>query len=226
MNRSLGRMPHDPVRIAAERPHVMSATAPAPLVLSRPAVLAQPSLVFNDSLPTCTVAGLINCARAWAQLHGFDLTYTDDACLAFFAKVAGCDNTIEAIAKVPGLVMQDVLDYGRVNGFDCGGPVILEYDYQVVDPHDEAAIRDVISLDGGAYVGIDVYARDMADPDNWNTTVSTAGELVGGHCLVPKDYTTLNYDAVTWGEDLQMTNVWLDERIQEVFRIEWLFPIA
>lgn len=224
--RVLGRLPHDSARLAVERQHVMSATAPPPLVFSQPAVLVNPSLVFNGTLPTCTVAGLINSARAWAQRHGFDLTWNDDACLAFFAQVAGCADTTEAISKVPGLVMQDVLDYARAHGFDCGGPVPLELDYSVVDPHDESMLRDVIFTDGSVYVGIDVYARDMADPNDWTDGVATAGKLVGGHCIVPKEYTQTGYDAATWGENIQETNVWLDGRIQEAFRIEWLFPIT
>jgi hypothetical protein len=227
-NISFGRKPHNPARVAQAKPHRMSATAPPPLILPRPKILLKPSLVKNDTLPTCPIAGLINSLRAWAQEQGFDLPTDDNLLLELFAAIAGCDPTPAAIAATNGLVLQDVLEYVQVHGFRIDSQNVVELDFAAIDPSDEAAIKDAINQKGSAYLGITLFEADVTPGVTvWRGTSASAGAEVGGHCIVPPKYRTAStYDSATWGELIDTDHDFLMSRLVEAWAIDWKMAVA
>jgi hypothetical protein len=223
-NLCLGRAAHDPARVAAVKPH---ATGGKPIATPdrRQAIRWAPSLVQNDALPTCTVAGLINSARWWALLRGgFDLTNIEANELAFFAKVAGVPDVITAIAQVPGLVMLDVLEYAQKNGFDVGNGNRLVPEYNSIPTTD--AIMDAIVTRGSAYTGVRLYEADMQPGAVWRGGIANAGKLVGGHAIIETDCRGGVFDIATWGGMTQADIEWLLARIDEAYSITWTFPVT
>ena len=218
-----GRLPHDPSRVAAVKPHVMAATEPLPLVLPRPGILTAPTLADNNVLPTCTIAGLANSARAWAQLHGFDLVIDDQKLLDFYAAIAGCEPTVAAIMATEGLVMLDVLEYAQSHGFDVG-PQTLVPNFSAIHMPDIAGVRDAIFTRATAYVGVTLYASDEQPGARFFGPPS--GDPVGGHCVDPVRWTATDYQVATWGQDMDADEEWLMSRIDECYSIEWSMPMA
>jgi hypothetical protein len=222
----LGRLDHDPIRVATVRPHVIGAHAPLPAAIqdARSKIQWTPSLVQNDALPTCTVAGLINSARWWALLHGFDLTNQEAAELAFFAAVAGVQNTEAAIASVPGLVMLNVLMRAQRYGFAAGGPTALVPEYTSLQSID--GITDAISTKGSAYLGVSIYEADMRPGAVWQGGIQNAGKLEGGHAIVAIDNQSDEFTIATWGGTVQANAEWLEARVDEAYAIHWTFPVS
>ena len=167
---AFGRLPHDPVRLAAVPPHVMAAEAPAPPELPRPSLEWTPSLVRNDVAPTCTIAGLTNSARVWDLLRGYDLVTREAALLAFYASLAGCQDTEAAIEATEGLVMLDVLEAVATKGFHIGAqddePLVPRVN---ADPagRSGAALRDAIFSRGTAYIGVTLRQADVQPGAIW-----------------------------------------------------------
>jgi hypothetical protein len=221
--RCYGRLLHDEHRVAAVKPHVMGATEPLPLVLLRPNILVKPTLVENTTLPTCTIAGLINSARAWAELHGFDLTIDDQKLLDFYAAIAGCDPTPASIAQTDGLQMLDVLEYAQSHGFDIGGQAPLVPDFSAIHMPDVLGMRDAVFTLASAYVGLTLYEIDE-QPDSVFTG-PPSGAVSGGHCLLPFTWDAAGFLVATWGEDMPATEEWLMTRIDEAFSVSWTFAV-
>jgi hypothetical protein len=227
-NIALGRQPHSPQRVGAAPQHRMSAEAPAPLILPRPGVLTKPSLVRNDVLPTCTIAGLLNHLRAWAQaFHGFDVGEDDQLLLNLYAAIYGCAPTVEAIAATDGLVLMDVLEYVQTHGFRIDSQNVVELTFTSIDVTDMDAVRDAIDKSGGAYLGVTLYQADVVPGlTAWTGGIGNAGPAVGGHCIVPKGYQQQTADTATWGILIPADDDWYLPRLDEAFDIRWIMATA
>lgn len=227
-NIAFGRRAHDPARVAAAPRHRMSAEAPAPADLLRPAVLAKPSLVLNNSLPTCGIAGILNYLRAWTQQkHGFDLPENDQLMLDLYAAVYGCDPTQDAIAATDGLVLIDVLEHIQAHGFRIDSQNIVELTYTSIDITDIGAIKDSIDKTGGAYLGVTLYEADVVPGLlAWTGSIAATGPVAGGHCTTAKDYTRTGMNDATWGELMPTEDAWLLPRLNEAFSIRWIMATA
>jgi hypothetical protein len=227
-NIAFGRKSHDPARVAAAPQHRMSAEAPPPVDLPRPGILAKPSLVLNDTLPTCTMAGLLNHLRAWVQqFHGFDLPENDQLLLDLYGAVYGCAPTVEAIAATDGLVLLDVLEHIQANGFRIDGQNVVELTFTALDISNPTAIRDAIDKSGGAYLGITLYQADVAPGlTEWTGDVASAGPAVGGHCVMPKGYAGATFETATWGELMPTDEAFLMPRLAEGYDIRWVMATA
>jgi hypothetical protein len=221
-----GRKPHDPQRLAAVPRHVMGTTAPAPVTLPRPQLVWAPSLVQNDTLPTCTVAGALNAARVWALLQGFDLASVEANLLGVFATVAGCEPTAAAIGATDGLVMLDLLEHLVAVGLDVGEQVPIGVTFTAIDHTDLAAIRDAIATADTAYVGVDLYEADVQPGATWQGGVGGAGKVVGGHCVCLPRYRPGSVTAATWGLEEDADDAWLASRIVEAYALRITRPVA
>lgn len=217
----LGRRPHDPGRLASVPRHVLSASAPAPLVLPRTSLVWTPTLVQNNTLPTCTIAGLMNAARVWALVNGYDLTQTELFLLALYARLAGCADTVAAIGATDGLVMQDVLDFVQARGFDCGDQTPLVPVARAIDQTSAVALRDAVSTTGAAYLGITLYEADIAPGATWTGGTANAGAAAGGHCVVAWNYGQDTFGLATWGETVEADDEWLLPRLEEAYALSW-----
>jgi hypothetical protein len=227
-NIAFGRKPHDDARVAAAPQHRMSAESPAPVDLPRPTILTKPSLVYNDNLPTCAVAGLINHLRAWTQqFHGFDLPENDQLLLDLYAAVCGCAATVAAIAATDGLVLMDVLEYVRANGFRIDSQNVVELTFSAIDITNMNAVRDAINRSGGAYLGVTLYQADVVPGLlAWKGGVDSAGSVVGGHCVMPKGFQGQTNNTATWGELIEADDDWYLPRLAEGYEIKWIMATA
>jgi hypothetical protein len=203
----------------------MSAVAPPPATLPRSDITWTPTLADNDTLPTCSIAGLMNSARMSALVRGqFDPTSTNDALLTFYAGLAGCADTTTAIAATDGLVLLDVLQRAESAGFACGEQAPLVPLFAAIDPRDPTAIRDAIFTRGVAYVGVTLHEADMNGP--WTGGTTNAGPVIGGHCITLWRYDAATFGAATWGATVTCDEAWLMARIDEAYALNWTFPVA
>lgn len=227
-NVAFGRKSHDQARVAAAPRHRMSAAAPAPVECLRPSILTQPSLVHNDTLPTCCIAGLLNYLRAWAQQeHGFDLPENDQLLLDLYGTIYGCPPTIEAIAATDGLVLMDVLEYIQAHGFRIDSQNVVELTFASIDVTDMGAIRDSIDKTCGAYLGVTLYEADVTPGLlAWPGSIAASGPIAGGHCVVPPRYGRGSMTNATWGELMPTEDAWLLPRLNEAFSIRWIMATA
>jgi len=226
-NVAFGRRPHDAARVAAAPQHRMSAEAPAPVDLPRPGILTQPSLVQNNVLPTCSVAGLINHLRAWAQLQGFDLPENDQLLLDLYASLAGCATTPAAIAATDGLVLLDLLEHIQANGFRIDSQNVVELTFAAIDISNIEAIRDAVYRDAGAYLGVTLYVDDVQPGlAAWAGAVPSGAAVAGGHCIMPKGYAGQTFDVATWGELMPTDDEFLLARLDEGWSIQWKMAVA
>lgn len=224
-NVRLGRAAHDPDRVAALPTHIVGADAPPPLVLPRREIIFRPGLYRNDVFGDCSCAGLANSRRAASLIFDkCDLVSTDAAVTSFFAGCAKVPFTDAALASVPGLVVLDVFDYAQKHGFTMGGQTVeVPSDIRVIDPADRVVLAHAIAVRGSAYLGIDLYAPDVAPGASWKGLPS--GASVGGHAIVAWAYDGLG-DANTvwlasWGMLIAATWQWLQSRLMEAYSISW-----
>ena len=105
---AFGRRPHNPARFATVPTHV-AAEAPPPAELPREDLVWTPSFVHNDVAPTCCIAALLNSARIWALLRGFDLTSVDQALLALQTARQGIATNQQKNASIAATTMRQVL---------------------------------------------------------------------------------------------------------------------
>lgn len=219
----LGRNPHNPVAIA-QAPRLADHYS-VPAKISRANFV--PILANNDTLPTCTVAGLLNGASASESIStGGGLAIANDSWLAFYASCAGCAPTELSIGQTDGLVMLDVLRRQGTQGFDIGEVAPLTGDFGTV-ALDRNSLISAINHLGWVYAGIDLFQSDMNSP-NLMEVPSSPGSLVGGHCICLVDYSGLaDQDTVTaasWGQFIRITWARWDQIAQEAYGV--LFPLS
>lgn len=215
----LGRLPHDPSRLAVI-PHLMATGAPPPEIVTPPEGFI-PLLVRNDELPTCTIAGLINCARLWTLTkHGYDLATDEDLLLEFYARVAGCQ--VSEIAETQGLVMLDVLESAQRDGFRINSQNVLVPMFKRIETDDVLAMKDSVATTGSAYTGWDLRQCDMTS--DWIGDVSSPAE--GGHCAPEMGYHPGGFVDATWGVERPADDAWVLSRAAEAYSVSWTMEAA
>jgi hypothetical protein len=221
--RRLGRLPHSPEAVAAAPSLRYAAEAPPPPTLDRTGIAYQPILANNDSLPTCTVAALLNAALAVEALQGAGGLAIKDGCwLPFYAALAGCAPTPEAIAGTDGLVLLDVLRRQGTQGFDIGAVAPLTGDLGTV-PLDRASLASCMARLGFVYLGVDLYEADIESVGSaWIAPPGRPpGALIGGHCVLLWDYFSLGdkgeVSVITWGDLQPATWAWVESRAREAY---------
>jgi len=224
----LGRLPHDPDRVAAlpAMSHkAMSAMAPPP-TLDRSALHYQPAMDHNDVIGDCTAAGLANALDAWTATKGYTSRVDPDKVLRFYAATIGHpEYTFDQLTQTDGAYMVDVLSYQARHGFDtCEGLIPHTADYARVDLGFRSYLALGMSHLGCCYVGVDLTDHDMTS-DVWDDDGSDRSSVVGGHCIVLWDYAGLDDNSIvriaTWGTLKRATWRWLDRRLQEAYVLAW-----
>lgn len=212
--RALGRKQHDTSRLAAVPHMVMAAESPPPTCPPPPGWV--PALVRNDVWPTCTIAGLLTCARLWTlKTLRFDLVYDEDLLLQLYATIAGC--SVANIPNTDGLVMLDVLEHVRANGFRPTEDTVMVPEFRRIEVADLTAIKTSIAATGSAYLGVNLDQADLSGP----LVGALTGPVVGGHCAPPAGYDLTEFDEATWGELLTADDTWVLPRAMEAYQITW-----
>lgn len=220
----LGRLPHDPERLAEAPRHTFGAV-PAPVRLDRSSMDYRPGLYDNDKYSNCTIVSLFNAARAVAKIQKYVLNVDPSLPLKDFADFLG--NPVNLLA-VEGAVMQDVLDWQAKNGLN----VCYERLYGVpktIDLTNRQAVALAIWGFGHLWLGIDLRERDMENFESlkpWDVEDGRDdGEVVGGHAVNVWDYTGLKDGDTcrcgTWGSWQSFTWDWLKDRGAEAHILEW-----
>ena len=216
----LGRLPHDPLLVAAVPPHRFGSVPPPP-VLDRSHVDYAPKLYGNDKYPDCTAVGYVNAARAVAALNGYELGVEDNAALEFYA---ACIGNPPDLAATDGAVVVDVLGHQLTHGVDIG-PQMLVGRYGRVNTESVSALASGVNRLGAGYWGVTLHDRDMQTiGQRWDVTAND-GPVVGGHLLLGWDYTGLGDDdtvrLATWGGWQHATWRWVLSRMNEAYGIAW-----
>ena len=198
--------------------------APPP-ILDRSATPYRPQLRHNDVLPDCAVVGLINGALAVEALNtGGDLAIAPDVEVPFYATCAGCESSMAAIAATDGLVLLDVLRRQAAHGFDIGAVAPLVASFGTL-PLTRAAIATAVAKFGFAYLGVDLWQRDVDSVGGLWDVGGDPGGLVGGHCVVAWSYSGLGDGDVvllaTWGVLQPVTWRWLLTAVREGYALLW-----
>lgn len=225
-----GRLPHDAAAVTAApslATHTFAVMAPPP-TLTRGGIPYDPQLRQNDSLPTCTVAGLINGALAISALNtGSATSIADGVEIPFYAAVAGCAPTVDAVAATDGLNVLDVLRRQSIQGFEVGQEASFTADFATIPSTDRAALANGLALLGFGYWGVDLYERDMLTPPDqpWDDDGGDPGQLVGGHLIIGWSYAGLGDTdtgtAATWGRLQPFTWRWAQARLREAYGLVW-----
>lgn len=222
----LGRLPCAPADLA-RAPSILwhaSTFAPPPAVLDRRDVDYRPRMFGNNILPDCSAAGLANLALAVSTLAGAEIAIDDALVPAFYAACVGCAPTESAMAATDGAVLLDVLRRQVVQGFDVGGQTAFVGLSGTV-PLRRTYLAQIVSQLGGAYLGVDLYERDMEGGAVWDADGRDPGALVGGHCVVMWDYLGLadtdTLRIATWGGLQSVTWRWLANRLREAHGVFW-----
>lgn len=205
------------------------AAAEPPRTLDRRGINYQPILGHNDTLPVCTVVGLCNAMLAAEALNaGAGLPIDQEKIAPFYASVAGCADTPAAIIATDGVNSLDVLN-AQLRGFDCGLQTPSVGLFGVL-PRTRPMLANAIDKLGSAYVGIDLYERDMDAYEgghDWFDWQSDPGRLVSGHLIPTWDYLGLGDDdtgrAATWGVLQVFTMGWLFNRMRSMAGLAYRF---
>ena len=209
----LGCIHDTPDRIARHAPHVCGA-APMPVVLNR--VLPPVGLYRNDVLNDCVVAAVANSLRTASMLAtGADRATTEDAVLAAFAGFANVP--LAAVGAVPGLTPLDVLEAILTGGFAAGGPAPESF-RTLRALSSRAAIEDAVLHLGSAMCAVDLYGDDDLMP--WIDAPS--GDLIGGHMVLVRRWTTDGPLVATWGTERAASWEWLITRLRAGWGVDWV----
>ena len=230
MNR-LGRLPHNPDRLAAQTHLRLGARRPADRV-SRDGLRA-PYLGRNDVFGNCTWVAQVNAALRFSEVcGGTDLAVTDDEILTPFKAMAGlpADATDAQIAAVDGLVMLDVMEWQQARGFWVHGKC-LTADFRAIAVQDRYSIASAIERFGQVNVGLDLPLAYQTDKV-WDTSLPgdhTSGGW-GGHDDVFDTYTGLgDTDEVrmlTWGREQWATWRGVEAVLMEAYAQVWRMLLA
>jgi hypothetical protein len=224
MSRKLGRLPHDPVRLAEAPRHTFGAMPP-PVRLDRSHMDYTPGMYGNDTYPDCTFVSLTNAARGVAQTHRFVLNVDQSLPLKDYADFLGDPSDLE---NTDGAMMQDVLEWQAKTGLNIG-PERLFGTAKTIDLTDRRAVALAIFQFGHLYLGITLLERDMennAAGKVWDVQEGRDdGAVLGGHAVNVWDYAGLKDGDTarlgTWGAWQPFTWAWFAARASEAFAVTW-----
>lgn len=226
----LGRLPHDPARLA-KAPSLLAhplAAQKAPAQLDRSKLPYQPGLYQNDDFPDCTAAAMANSASLIAALNGYDLKIDPVKVLAFFAACVGLPDDPAQLALSDGAVLLDVMARQASQGFDIG-PQLLVGGFVSVPQDQREVLANCMARFGAGNWGVALSVSDQNMPI-WDTIApASAGDPSpaswGRHNLVGVDYTGLGdtdlVSLATWGGIQKATWRWVLARVEEAYAVIW-----
>lgn len=160
------------------------------------------SMMLNDQLGDCTIAGCAHAVQVWTANNGQMVTLPDQTVESYYEQWDGYQPGNPASDR--GGIELDVLNAWKKS--DLAGHKLLAFADPAVTNLTE--IRQSIALFGGVYIGLslpltaqtqdvwDVVARGgaKAKPGSW-----------GGHCVFVAAYDATSFTCITWGALKKMT---------------------
>jgi len=217
----LGRLPHNPDKLAASPRHVFGAM-PAPARVDRRYLEFTPGLFGNDLYPNCTFVALTNAMCGVAKTHKFTLAVDENDPVNEYDIFLGKPPDL---ALTEGAEMLDVLNWQIEHGLTAaennyvGVPV-------TIDHTDRQTLARAIFQFGHGYWGVTLRERDMENPAVWDVVDGRDdGAIVGGHAINAWDYTGLADENTvrvgTWGAWMPATWNWIEARLEEAHCLTW-----
>ena len=225
----LGKLPArvDRRTLRLER-YALDLPTPPASVDYTPAVLALGGfpMLLNDSLGDCAIAGPGHLEQTWSDNAGVPFAPADAQILAAYEAIGGYDPTNPGSDQ--GCNLLDVMNAWRQTGI--AGNVITAY--AQARPSDQAEMKNVICLFGGAMLGVQlpdsVCQGDLlANP--WDDTVTDPPSPYNGHCVVVVGYTQAGLSVVTWGAVKFMSWKFLAAYADEAYAVlspQWFNPTS
>jgi hypothetical protein len=225
----LGRLPHDPAMLAAAPQFAAGLLGDlgAPDKLDRRGIRVPLAMDGNDRLSNCTSVGLANCARAAAELHGYDVDIPEASVIQFYSQSTGYDAAKPETDAGGNMAL--VLASQANKGFDIGAQAPLVAAWGTFDPADLNLMRVAIDRVGSAYLGVSLSISDQ-QLAVWDTAAPTwAGDPTPGswgrHAVMAWDYTGTGPDDTvrlgTWGYWMLATWRWIAARADEAHAVAW-----
>jgi hypothetical protein len=221
----LGRLPHDPDRLALHLgPHLTGVIPPNPPLVDWLSRVSDWPMYGNDRYGDCVWAMIGHLIEAWTTYgQGKTVTVDEAALLKGYSAVTGFNPADPSTDR--GTVIADALSYWRKTGI--AGHKILAY--AQVDHTNRAEVDAALSIFGGLCLGVRFPASAM---DQFNThqawhVVNPDGGIEGGHAVHHGYYQTSAQDerVVTWGAVQTMTDDWWNRYVEEAWVVitpEWL----
>lgn len=174
----------------------------------------------NDTVGDCGPAGLGHLIETYTRCaSGATVEVTEQGVIDFYSAVSGYrpgDPSTDV-----GVVLQDMLDYARKNGF-CGHEVLA---FAEVDMSNVAEIRAAIDLFGGIITGINLpqSAEDQFNQGKpWS--VVKGSRILGGHAVPWMRYGPDGWGGVTWAAVQAITDPFRKKYVAEgwvLFPKDW-----
>ena len=173
--------------------------------------ITQFSMMLNDSLGCCTIAGCGHAVQVWTANTSSEVTLPDSTILAYYEQwdgyVSGDPSTDQ------GGVEETVLDDWRKSSF--AGHILTAY--ADADVTNLAEIRQAINLFIGLYIGMNVTAQVMQNADDNTIPWDQAGDTssMGGHCVYVTGYDSEYIYFISWGKLYKMTLAYWQSNVDE-----------
>ena len=160
----------------------------------------------NDRLGDCVAAGLSHATAINQGLIGKWDVASEEKVVGLYNQLTGGQDS--------GLVMLDTLTWWRTNRFM--GDNILGF--AKLDPTNNVAVKQAISIFGGVYLGFQVQQDAQADFAAGKTW--TPGPLLQeGHCVYAYAYDDATVKVATWAAGQLGTWDWWDATCDEAYAL-------
>lgn len=144
------------------------------------------SMLLNDQLGDCTIAGVAHAVQIWTVNASKEALIANDEVLQAYEK--WCGYVPGNPATDQGGIELDVLKDWKAQGF-AGYPLTA---FATVLPANRIHVQQAVNLFMGLYIGLNVPAYIMPDdgnvPELWNVDPSADNTIIGGHCVYVVGY--------------------------------------
>jgi hypothetical protein len=191
--------------------------------------IPQIPMYLNNSLGDCVIACMAHQLDLWSYLTtGKIIGFTDAEIISMYTAIGGYDPAqIQSDGSNPtdnGCDMLTAMKYWQQTGFAGHKEFAIEAFLQV-DASSPTEFMDAIWLFGSSNIGVQLPLA-VQNLSGWPAPPSLTGDWTpggwGGHCIDPGAYFLGNQLVETWGETLQMSDIFFKSYCDEMFVV--LYP--
>ena len=174
------------------------------------------SVMLNDTLGDCVIAGYGHAVQEWTTYAGTPFIPTDQQVLKAYEDVGGYVPGDPSTDQ--GCYMLDALKYWRHQGL-AGYKI---HAFVSVNPKDQQEVREAVYLFGNLYIGLALPVSAQAQPYTWH--VPAYGPIGdgqpgtwGGHAVPIVGFSPQTLNCITWGYRHEMTWDFLQTYCEEAY---------
>jgi hypothetical protein len=189
-------------RTLAMADYITPALPPPPPAVDWTKGIASWSMMRNDTLGCCTIAGAGHAVQVWSVNIGGEVTIPDATIESYYQQ---WDGYVPGSPKTDsGGVELDVLNDWQKQGF-AGNKLLAFADPKVSNLTE---IRQSIAIYGGVYIGLALPLTAQTQ-DVWDVVTPSEPKAQpgswGGHCVFVPKYDQNGFTCITWGQLKIMT---------------------